>query len=1575
MKAKKRFLSILLSLALVLGLMPGMGLTAYADENMVGRYFRIPGNGATETIEFTGTPPIYLSGVTKTQTLDSNSVQWKRQKEGSYQVMSFNDRQIWHATGLPLGIYFAGGSGTQSDPYVTVWNESRGNGTKLSDIYPHDTLGGVDVPAKTDSSIALGTVADDRWVKVTTGDNTVYTKLSESENTELNGLSTDTTFGVYGRFKVTYNKGEAESGTEPTDSTQYQPGTEEVTVLGKNDLAKAGYSFKEWNTRADGSGTAYQPGDTFTSDTGLTLYAIWEFSQNSVSVTLPGELTLGEGWTASDGITAAVGADGFPAGKQVTVTAESANGWKLKLDESNAVDYAAYSEESDTEPITSWVFSSDDLDEGKTLPAGFKLTLPDEAQKGTYTDTITFKAAIDTPAPEYADQLVYVGNSSNTSLPDGAYDRRNETYKGAQLTAEQGKALAVYLANKTGKKSVVAYASKSSGYRQEVCLAKSDGTTFTGTMYYSLSDWGVSGWEFYYVSATAQSSGGASEPEAVIELGAVSVKCYVHDHSFTSYTVNQAGDTITVTCSNSDGCCYLPVVDGIHTATLTIAAPQHSAVGDGKSAEAVITDAYKIKAAAAESYYAADASGNKNGEALTDAPTGEGKYWAEITLGTATAHVVYEITDPDYEITLPTGLAGGTVKAKTNDTEVTKAKYNNTVTLTALPNEHYHFTSFTVKDSDNNPVEVSGDGDTCTFTMPASNVTVTAEFEGDPFTVTVAGTISNGTVTAKQGDTSVTQAKAGSEVTLTVTPATGFQVDTVKYNDTIITASEGVYKFTMPTEDVTVTATFVGKDTTATLSVTGNTGTTCTASLLHDDYTAVTDEKPLIKKAGEKFILLVNRDDEYDFNVKYGENSDVSMTEFSKDEYEAYIAYVTEHNKNASPEDYISISANTVLAWVTMPGAEDDSVTLTVNFSKLQTFTILYQPTDTGTTAVWCKFAKTEGGNTVTASSQMKSDATMGDGSAVYSLKVTAGFAPTSVAFAATKDAVDAVADNNMTACSTKTDTSEWTTITGSGKFVIIGGDAKTVIVAFVADADAMKAYKDNAVDAAKTTGGVGYRVAVVTEGTAGTVTAPANTLTKEGYDFAGWRGFEGTAPNKTEKIYSAGESISVSENTTLNAVWNLKKSTVTLNLNGGTGSSVEPVTYGEKLPTLQTPTRSGFAFDGWTVSEAVTENGVSFAKGSPFDLDTPITTNLKLTAQWKHVHSYTCYKISDFGLSNYANYEGYLHVRICGCGDIELEGHSFDSNGACACGYGAEQSTTVTLKTSFGQMSGNTYTQKMAGKDRTEEKEQEVTVYAPSSLSDSLQFSKWVFTIDDGATWYDLSTSPMASFVIPCDMQLRALYINPVTQPQVELSARSYDYPYHDEKTNKDTTVGAILFQMNYKLPDGYTFVDAGVRLGDNQGISYYELKEKTLEYDGEVKAIASGMLAVTSILTQSINTADFSETQTYYAERENSVLDEMTAETLSEYMYQSKPVNVEKYEPIYWESKAVTKGMSGSVATLPPLRFAQKNNQNHYIYGIGWLRYKDSSGNIRTIYTEALPATVNHIPNNTVTKSGSQN
>ena len=178
------------------------------------------------------------------------------------------------------------------------------------------------------------------------------------------------------------------------------------------------------------------------------------------------------------------------------------------------------------------------------------------------------------------------------------------------------------------------------------------------------------------------------------------------------------------------------------------------------------------------------------------------------------------------------------------------------------------------------------------------------------------------------------------------------------------------------------------------------------------------------------------------------------------------------------------------------------------------------------------------------------------------------------------------------------------------------------------------------------------------------------------------------------------------------------------------------------------------------------------------------------------------------------------------------------------------------------------------------------------------------------------------------------------------------------------------VLFQMNYKLPDGYTFVDAGVIMGDNEGISYYELKSRLYKYSNSETAVAVGLLAAVSVFSGDVTTAALSGKDKYWVKRENSALDEMSAATLAKFVYEGKPVSW-PVETFYWEAKAPTKGMSGSVATTPPLRFIQRNNGNHYIYGVGYLKYKKPGGKTEVIYTDALPATRDNIPTYTVTKT----
>ncbi|HTT71824.1 MAG TPA: InlB B-repeat-containing protein [Anaeromyxobacteraceae bacterium] len=84
------------------------------------------------------------------------------------------------------------------------------------------------------------------------------------------------TSGSHNGFTVTYDGNGATEGQVPTDSTQYGPG-QGVTLPGNTgNLAYAGYTFIGWQTKADGSGTVYAPGSSFTMPpSSVTLYALW----------------------------------------------------------------------------------------------------------------------------------------------------------------------------------------------------------------------------------------------------------------------------------------------------------------------------------------------------------------------------------------------------------------------------------------------------------------------------------------------------------------------------------------------------------------------------------------------------------------------------------------------------------------------------------------------------------------------------------------------------------------------------------------------------------------------------------------------------------------------------------------------------------------------------------------------------------------------------------------------------------------------------------------------------------------------------------------------------------------------------------------------------------------------------------------------------------------------------------------------------------------------------------------------------------------------------------------------------
>ena len=106
----------------------------------------------------------------------------------------------------------------------------------------------------------------------------------------------------------------------------------------------------------------------------------------------------------------------------------------------------------------------------------------------------------------------------------------------------------------------------------------------------------------------------------------------------------------------------------------------------------------------------------------------------------------------------------------------------------------------------------------------------------------------------------------------------------------------------------------------------------------------------------------------------------------------------------------------------------------------------------------------------------------------------------------------------------------------------------------------------------------------------------------RTGYTFVGWK--------DGEKMYHAGETITVTEDMTLTAVWDTRSFTVTyVLLNGKTRT--ETAAYGQNV-TLGEEPRTGYTFVGWKDGEKMYHAGETIT----------VTEDMTLTAEWEKLPS-----------------------------------------------------------------------------------------------------------------------------------------------------------------------------------------------------------------------------------------------------------------------------------------------------------------------------------------------------------------
>ena len=108
---------------------------------------------------------------------------------------------------------------------------------------------------------------------------------------------------------------------------------------------------------------------------------------------------------------------------------------------------------------------------------------------------------------------------------------------------------------------------------------------------------------------------------------------------------------------------------------------------------------------------------------------------------------------------------------------------------------------------------------------------------------------------------------------------------------------------------------------------------------------------------------------------------------------------------------------------------------------------------------------------------------------------------------------------------------------------------------------------------------------------------------TYEGYTFLGWY--------LNEKKYDF--KTSVTGNITLRAKWEkVVQYTVTFNKDNGTSNEIQKVTSGEKVSKPNNPTKTGARFEEWLYNNKA------------FDFNTPITSDITLTARYINLQKFT---------------------------------------------------------------------------------------------------------------------------------------------------------------------------------------------------------------------------------------------------------------------------------------------------------------------------------------------------------------
>ena len=155
----------------------------------------------------------------------------------------------------------------------------------------------------------------DRSIKIVLSFSSVYTIAYDANGGTGAPASQTKTYGVALTLSTTKPTRSNSSAGSYTVTLNANGGTVSTTSL--TAARTTSYSFKNWNTAANGSGTSYASGGSYTANADATLYAQWNSSTSTAAVTLPTPTREGyvfKGWATSASATSGMTGSYTPSG-------------------------------------------------------------------------------------------------------------------------------------------------------------------------------------------------------------------------------------------------------------------------------------------------------------------------------------------------------------------------------------------------------------------------------------------------------------------------------------------------------------------------------------------------------------------------------------------------------------------------------------------------------------------------------------------------------------------------------------------------------------------------------------------------------------------------------------------------------------------------------------------------------------------------------------------------------------------------------------------------------------------------------------------------------------------------------------------------------------------------------------------------------------------------------------------------------------------------------------------------------------------------------------------------------------